>query len=380
VQEAQNQAPEVAPGAESRIRSAQGGGQPLPASTRAFFESHFGMNFSNVRLHTDKDAEMFNRQLNARAFTTRQHIFFRQGEYDPGSSKGRGLLAHELTHVVQQAGSPPGKLVVSTAGGKYGQESDPVAEQGIRMPVPLVQSKTPSGKSVQRQKKLKEEESLPALVPIQPEVEDIAFSIVEECHKRHLNIIPKQIEYKSEFKIIYSIMVYEEVSGARSIEVLGQIEGRVGASLPPPFDIGIRLVGGAKIAEREEKKGAKRKVATLQVDIPVRSVEGVVAEQEVETFFIKWLEEGKKAPLTYSTKHIKELGTFCRKGFEVKEPGPGDRWKSFWTSYYFREVGYSKEKGSPFERQSTGVAEMKMYINSLIDNAIKAVERQEKTD
>jgi hypothetical protein len=62
----------------------------------------FGTDFSSVRVHTDSGADTLNKELNAKAFTTGQDIFFRRGEYSPGSDGGKKLIAHELTHVVQQ--------------------------------------------------------------------------------------------------------------------------------------------------------------------------------------------------------------------------------------------------------------------------------------
>lgn len=86
----------------ANIRSTRGRGQSLPWSVRNFFEPRFGCDFSEVRIHSDSKAERLSRALNARAFTTGQDIFFCQGVYEPGNSGGQELLAHELTHVVQQ--------------------------------------------------------------------------------------------------------------------------------------------------------------------------------------------------------------------------------------------------------------------------------------
>jgi hypothetical protein len=93
----------VSPEVESRIQSL-GSGQPLPQADRAFFEPRFGYDFSAVRVHTGAVADHLNRTLNARAFTTGAAIVFRQGEYAPDSHSGRELMAHELTHVLQQGG------------------------------------------------------------------------------------------------------------------------------------------------------------------------------------------------------------------------------------------------------------------------------------
>jgi len=89
---------------EQGIQQARGGGQTLDESVREPMEKAFGADFSGVRVHTNGNADQLNRSISARAFTTGQDIFFKQGEYNPGSRGGQELLAHELTHVVQQTG------------------------------------------------------------------------------------------------------------------------------------------------------------------------------------------------------------------------------------------------------------------------------------
>src|ERR1051325_6386495 len=81
------------------------GGAPLPESTRTFMESRFGADFSNVRVHSDDSAARMSGALDAQAFTAGDHIYFGPGRYSPDSSDGRRLLAHELTHTVQQSGA-----------------------------------------------------------------------------------------------------------------------------------------------------------------------------------------------------------------------------------------------------------------------------------
>ena len=97
-----SQIPEVTPNLEARINTIRGSGQPLPESTRAFFESRFGHDFSQVRVHTDTLAAESAREVNARAFTVGQNVVFGVREYSLGTTEGRRLLAHELTHIVQQ--------------------------------------------------------------------------------------------------------------------------------------------------------------------------------------------------------------------------------------------------------------------------------------
>jgi hypothetical protein len=80
------------------------GGEPLAPGLRAFFEPRYGHDFSRVRVHTEADAGQTARALNARAYTLGHEIAFAPGEYQPETREGRALLAHELTHVVQQSG------------------------------------------------------------------------------------------------------------------------------------------------------------------------------------------------------------------------------------------------------------------------------------
>jgi uncharacterized protein DUF4157 len=96
-------APESRSGAGSPINVLRGEGQPLSQSLRAFFEPRFNLDFSSVRLHTGAEAARSARDLGARAFTVGNNIVFGGGEFAPGATGGRNLLAHELTHVVQQS-------------------------------------------------------------------------------------------------------------------------------------------------------------------------------------------------------------------------------------------------------------------------------------
>ncbi|KAF0195069.1 MAG: hypothetical protein FD166_3126 [Bacteroidetes bacterium] len=102
--EAGNQNPDES--TQTAIRSKTGGGMPLPRPVRDFMEPRFGNDFSNVRIHNDDQSSQLSRQLNARAFTHKNHIFFGSGQYNPDTKQGKQLLAHELTHVVQQGSSP----------------------------------------------------------------------------------------------------------------------------------------------------------------------------------------------------------------------------------------------------------------------------------
>jgi peptidoglycan hydrolase-like protein with peptidoglycan-binding domain len=98
---------EVAPEVESAIENSRGGGRPLGTEIRGPMESAFGADFSGVRVHTGSEAHELNKAVNAVAFTTGRDIFFRDQAYNFATSEGQKLLAHELTHVVQQGGADP---------------------------------------------------------------------------------------------------------------------------------------------------------------------------------------------------------------------------------------------------------------------------------
>lgn len=95
---------DAAPDLESAIARKRGSGQALDPSLQTLMGQAMGADFSDVRVHTDSQSDQLNRSIQAKAFTTGQDVFFRQGAYQPGSQGGQELIAHELTHVVQQNG------------------------------------------------------------------------------------------------------------------------------------------------------------------------------------------------------------------------------------------------------------------------------------
>jgi hypothetical protein len=118
-------------GALQDIARPPGGGRPLDAGTRSFMEPRFGQDFGAVRVHTGGQAHRRAQALNAQAFTAGRNIFFAPGRYAPHTAAGRKLLAHELTHVVQQrsARAPAGGL--SAPGDAYEREADAAAKAVI---------------------------------------------------------------------------------------------------------------------------------------------------------------------------------------------------------------------------------------------------------
>jgi hypothetical protein len=114
-----------------RINNQRGGGQALDSSIQAQLGAKTGQDFMDVRVHTSQESDNLNRQLNAKAFTTGNDIFFREGQYDPNSSSGKELITHELTHVVQQKSGRVkggGNMTVHPSDDVFEQEADSVAK------------------------------------------------------------------------------------------------------------------------------------------------------------------------------------------------------------------------------------------------------------
>ena len=87
-----------------RIKNTKGKGRPMSEKTARQMEQAFGANFGNVIIHTAGESDALNKDLNSLAFTNGSDIYFAEGKYNPDSSSGKALLAHELTHVIQQTG------------------------------------------------------------------------------------------------------------------------------------------------------------------------------------------------------------------------------------------------------------------------------------
>ncbi|WP_223258396.1 eCIS core domain-containing protein [Thermogemmatispora tikiterensis] len=111
-------------------------GEPLPEAVRAYMEPRFGHDFSQVRIYADAGAAQTAQALNARAYTVGQNIFFGPGAYTPQTDEGRRLLAHELSHVVQQPGeiAPGTPLVVGPVDDHYEREAEQVAARVMAAP------------------------------------------------------------------------------------------------------------------------------------------------------------------------------------------------------------------------------------------------------
>ncbi|MET6997335.1 eCIS core domain-containing protein [Chitinophaga defluvii] len=122
-------------GLQQRLHSTKGGGQALPEDTRSAMESSMGADFSQVKVHTGAAATSLSNDLHAQAFTHGRDIYFNEGKFDPSSTSGKHLLAHELTHTIQQGVAHAQQTATDEAGtirkaGKPGVSGSPAAAGG----------------------------------------------------------------------------------------------------------------------------------------------------------------------------------------------------------------------------------------------------------
>ncbi|MBL7879000.1 MAG: DUF4157 domain-containing protein [Chryseobacterium gambrini] len=106
---------------ENQINSSRGGGSVMDHETKNFMENRFGTDFSDVKIHTGSEAVQMSRELNSQAFAVGNDIYFNEGKYNPTSDSGKHLLAHELTHTIQQSGGVGRKIQKSANTCTYGE-------------------------------------------------------------------------------------------------------------------------------------------------------------------------------------------------------------------------------------------------------------------
>jgi len=219
-------------------------GQPLDPGTRSFMEPRFGHDFSRVRIHTEAQAEASAAALNARAYTLGNRIVFAAGQYAPSTASGRHLIAHELTHVIQQGSNQPLPMrqVAPPTQGEEQEERDGGMEVGggvSQAPVPVFEH---SGMRVSRD------------LAVPPTVADPAEPVLTEEQ------IQAAIRYNGfRFKDPYSLAVVRDFVGvsrfpAVSDEDLARGVARYQASNGLPQD---GQVGPATTARLVQEAGAE---------------------------------------------------------------------------------------------------------------------------
>lgn len=189
----------------TRIDRQRGGGQPLDHALQGDMGAAMGHDFGDVRVHTSPEADALNQELGARAFTTGKDVFFREGAYDPNTSGGKELVAHELTHVVQQgtgAVRGGGRMKVNAPGDAFEQQADSVARDV---------SSRGTGAEVERQ-----EEGLAQMQPME-----------EEEEEEEVQLQPMEEEEEEEEEVQLQSMEEEE----EEEEIQAKADGRRGRGM-----------------------------------------------------------------------------------------------------------------------------------------------------
>ncbi len=198
------------------IQSKRGGGAPLDDTARRTLEPSLGADFSDVRVHTDGQADSLNRAVKAEAFTTGKDIFFSSGKYNPGSSDGQKLLAHELTHVVQQQNAPPAsEMTVSSPDDASEREAGNVADSFNAHAAPVSRAAAPEEEELQtsslaREAAPEDELQMSAIArEAAPEEEELQTSAIDRQEEEE----PEQEEEEVAMSPIARSEESEEIAG-----------------------------------------------------------------------------------------------------------------------------------------------------------------------
>jgi len=167
----------------NRVNQERGGGHPLEGTVQKEVSEAMDRDFSGVQVHTSPESDALSHQIGARAFTSGQDVFFREGAYDPHTSAGQELIAHELTHVVQQSTGVvggTGQMRVNAPGDVFEHQADAVAKTvtGAGAEVQAQVEPEEEEEEVQAQVEPEEEEEVQAQV--EPEEEELQMQEDEE--------------------------------------------------------------------------------------------------------------------------------------------------------------------------------------------------------
>jgi|GEM_PF-3903849 len=225
----------------------QPAGQPLDTADRTQMEAAFGEDFAAVRVHADSQAQDATEQLGARAFTHGQDIYFGQGEYAPATPAGKGILAHELTHVVQQQRGSAGQQAAAlthTAADTLEEEADRAAAAVLAGQRPSVVSHS-AAPGLQRKEKEAEKPSL-------------------QHHSREIGPSPPSGTINAgRFSVAYA---YNVVAGADFVPLILQVPAGVTAGVIPLTEVGS---GDYRV---NDPGGAGARAVTITVSYHLKSL------------------------------------------------------------------------------------------------------------
>ncbi|MHB1354886.1 MAG: eCIS core domain-containing protein [Anaerolineae bacterium] len=181
--------------AEQDIQREMGGGQPLQAATQAQMGSAMGTDLAGVRVHNDDTSDHLAGQLGARAFAVGSDVFFAANEYQPATTDGQRVIAHELAHVMQDSDQPQAKLQVGSVDDPAEAEADVMAQRVVETisPVNVPEEEV----QALRREPEEEEEALPLRREVNPEEEE-ALPLRREVNPEEEEALPLRRETNPE--------------------------------------------------------------------------------------------------------------------------------------------------------------------------------------
>lgn len=287
-------------------------GQPLDGVTRAFMEPRFGHDFSRVRVHSGGRAAESAQAVKAKAYTVGENVVFGAGEYLPQTAPGRRLLAHELTHVVQQSGTAPGgKLSIGEADNAHEREAESVSAAltlGEHTHKPARRSA-----SAVLQRQPESEEAVPGL-----EGEEEGQEVEEDDTEVHdgdtpVNATPDQSQSEEQSEVGLGALALgddvadtQDISGGEAIEMDAK-GGKPGAGKKPAAP----------------KKAAPKKITQIDIDLAAQKLTLIWSDNTKESHNIS---SGRGRPNTPDDpcKTQKELNCTPTGDFKVGFLGNAD--------------------------------------------------------
>ncbi|NOR41701.1 MAG: DUF4157 domain-containing protein [Gammaproteobacteria bacterium] len=359
------QSSEVTPALSSSIQSLRGGGQPLPESTRAYFEPRFGYDFSKVRVHTDARAVEAVQAMNAQAFTVGRDVVFGAGQYAPQTSTGLQLLAHELTHTLQRYNQirckRPG-LKISKVRSSHDANDAKIKAREFAEIIKTGKWGDENSEQLEYWLQFFEGSALSAFILELNEVLGDKFTEFEGKSKAHEIIYAAVTEtsmvipisrpevVRGGFKVGYSAQIFKETSESTFVEVYSDKSGGIGIGVEIPIKkiVKIKFAGdwkfGRKEGEKEEEKKASRIGEKISRTFTVQKLERKVFKYE----YLKTYHDVSAGPEPELASRVtREMRGFqpneIQVGYQIVPDQGGKLWGPFWNVY---EEGWRKVEGS----------------------------------
>lgn len=330
-------------------------GRPLESTARAFMETRFGHDFRGIRIHDDQHAAESAERLGALAYTAGKHIVFGSGQYAPNTADGKRLLAHELTHSIQQQ---DGQVRLQRRV-KIGKPTVSTDSEQARAKAREIADSIKGGKADdQRLAHWLEFFEGSAWHAFLDELESSIAERITEFEsepEEHKDIFASSTETsliiptseakvaRGGFKVAYFAQVLEETSESTSVEVYNDLSASAGLSVEIPlgkvakFKFGAEAKRGRRSARKEEQKEAKRSGTTISRSFTIQKMEREVMNFQYLKTYIAPAPIAKEVRRT-PTGH----GIYIQNGFRIVPDEGGEPWGPFWNIY----SGYVQVQGS----------------------------------